>query len=55
MKPAKHRKPLLPRVSQADRWRRYEARKATFLAANPGATAEQIEVFCQRVAKQEGV
>lgn len=45
----------MPRVNRADRWRRYEQRKALFLATNPGATADQIEAFCQRVAKQEGV
>lgn len=49
------RKPAMPRVNRADRWRRYEQRKALFLATNPGATADQIEAFCQRVAKQEGV
>lgn len=52
---AKSRKQVLPRVNRADRWRRYEQRKATFIALNPGATADQIEAFCQRVAKEEGV
>lgn len=42
------KKPVMPRFNRADKWRRYERN-------NPGATADQIEAFCQRVAREEGV
>jgi hypothetical protein len=42
-------------VTHAERWRRYEARKAAFLRAHPGATAAEIEAACREIARQEGI
>lgn len=42
-------------MTYADRLRRYEARKAAYLRANPGATAAEIEAKCRELAKQERI
>jgi hypothetical protein len=36
-------------------WAGYEARKAEFISANPGASAEQIEAACRAAAQREGL
>jgi hypothetical protein len=36
-------------------WGAYEAGKAAFLAANPGASADDIEEHAKRLARREGL
>jgi hypothetical protein len=56
-RPKKGLTPRAPRavVPMADRYVRYEQRKASFLALNPGASAEEIEMRLREIAKQEGI
>ena len=35
-----------------NRWQEYEARKQEFLREHPEATAEEIEEFCKKLAKE---
>jgi len=36
-------------------WRRYADAKAAYLAANPGATADELEAHARRLIRREGL
>lgn len=53
--PAARLAKLVKLPTEAERWREYEARKAAWLRANPGAWPEEIEHACAQLARELGL
>ena len=49
------KRPQPPAVPLTERWRLYEQRKAEFVRQNPGASPEDYEAACQRIAQELGL
>lgn len=47
--------PLVPAEAAELSWHIYEQRKAAFLAANPSASSDEIEAFCQQLVEEVGL